>query len=70
MDLWGNRLSTLPAGIFRRLGSLRDLNLFHNELTSLPPGIFSGLSRLERVNFRLEPGSIFATARWRLELAQ
>lgn len=47
LNLSGNQLAFLPAGVFEGMGELRDLNLANNRLTSLPQEAFRGLSRLE-----------------------
>ncbi len=46
--LHGNQLSSLPAGVFGGLSSLRTLWLTNNnQLRSLPAGVFAGLSNLK-----------------------
>ena len=46
LDLWSNRLTSLPADIFAGLDRLRVLYLGQNRLASLPADVFSGLPRL------------------------
>jgi len=44
INLAGNRLKSLPEGVFNGLTSLQVLRLDHNQLTSLSAGVFNGLS--------------------------
>ena len=48
--LFGNKLKTLPVGVFNGLSSLEWLYLPHNKLKTLPVGIFNGLSNLKRLD--------------------
>ena len=63
MRLANNRLSTLPAGLFRDLAKLEELSLWKNRLARLPAGAFEGLRDLERLSLTdnrlvaLEPGA-------------
>ena len=45
LHLTGNRLTSLPEGIFAGLSRLESLGLSFNELEELPPRIFADLSR-------------------------
>ena len=45
LDLTGNDLTALPAGVFADLSSLRTLDLHDNRLAALPAGVFAGLSK-------------------------
>ena len=47
LELDGNPLGGLPAGIFDDLTSLTRLSLSHNRLAGLPPGVFDELSALQ-----------------------
>ena len=46
LDLVGNNLTTLPAGVFAQLTSLTSLNLGYNDLNALPAEVFDGLRNL------------------------
>ena len=43
LDLRRSQLSTLPAGVFAGLSSLRSVSLLKNFLQTLPEGIFQEL---------------------------
>ena len=47
---WAPNLTTLSAGAFNDLSSLRALHLEFSGLTSLPAGVFDNLSNLERLD--------------------
>ncbi|MYJ93268.1 MAG: leucine-rich repeat protein, partial [Chloroflexi bacterium] len=47
LDLEGNRLGTLPDGIFNGLSSLLHLSLYTTSLTELSEDVFDGLSSLQ-----------------------
>ncbi len=42
LDLGGNRLASLPAGLFEDQPRLQRVDLSHNRLAALPPGLFVG----------------------------
>ena len=44
LDLYNNKLTSLPSNVFAGLNSLTTLNLDHNKLSSLPPNVFAGLN--------------------------
>ena len=46
LSLQGNKLRTLPEGLFRNLSSLKQLDLQGNKLRTLPEGLFRDLSSL------------------------
>jgi Leucine-rich repeat (LRR) protein len=50
-----NRLSSIPAGLFRPTSGLRVLDVSHNELRSLPNALFGdgGMERLALAHNRL-----------------
>ena len=50
LNLSDQNITTLKAGDFDGLSSLRILTLYKNTLSSLPVGIFSGLSSLNRMD--------------------
>ena len=50
LDLDGNSLGELPAGIFDDLTSLTRLSLSHNRLSGLPPGVLDGLPALQQLD--------------------
>ncbi|XP_056007387.1 vasorin-like [Ostrea edulis] len=47
LNLWENKITTLPNGIFDALTSLETLDLESNEITTLPNGIFDALTSLQ-----------------------
>ncbi len=47
LNLSTNRLTSLPAGTFRKLVDLRELYLDHNQLDALNPESFNDLIALE-----------------------
>ncbi|CBJ31210.1 Hypothetical leucine rich repeat protein (Partial), partial [Ectocarpus siliculosus] len=46
IDLSGNQLASLPAGLFNGLDALQEIYLSSNQLASLPVGLFNGLDAL------------------------
>ena len=65
LSLQGNKLRTLPAGLFRNLSNLSELHLQGNGLRTLPEGLFRNLSSLRYLylqNNGLEelPSSVWA----------
>ena len=52
LSLQGNKLRTLPAGLFRHLSSLEKLDLQGNGLRTLPEGLFRHLSSLEKLDLQ------------------
>ena len=46
LSLQGNKLRTLPEGLFRNLSSLSELHLQGNGLRTLPEGLFRNLRSL------------------------
>ena len=59
LDLSGNALSALPAGVFDPLMSLTALHLNSNALAEggLPDGVFEPLGMLTTLDLRQNPGS-------------
>ena len=49
LSLQGNKLRTLPEGLFRNLRSLGELHLQGNKLRTLPEELFRNLSSLRRL---------------------
>ena len=49
LELWGNKLATLPDNVFDNLTSLTELLLNNNLLTTLPAGVFDSLTSLTRL---------------------
>ena len=47
LDLDGNQLAALSAGVFDGLASLQTLGLDGNQLATLPAGVFDGLASLQ-----------------------
>merc|ERR1712232_514296 len=43
----GNKLRSIPSGVFRALGDLQILMLHHNRLQELPSDVFNGLVHLK-----------------------
>ena len=50
LNLRGNNLGDIPAGVFDDLTSLRLLNLASSGVSSLPAGVFENLTNLEHLN--------------------
>ncbi|KEI71198.1 leucine-rich repeat protein [Endozoicomonas elysicola] len=46
LDLSGNQITELPAGVFQRLGNLRWLKLSDNQIHCIAPGAFRGLDNI------------------------
>ncbi|NXN17945.1 LRC32 protein, partial [Indicator maculatus] len=53
LDLSGNKVTKLPAGIFRSTPQLRELDLSNNYLMEIEEGAFEALEELEVVNLAL-----------------
>ncbi|KFQ35258.1 Leucine-rich repeat-containing protein 32, partial [Merops nubicus] len=53
LDLSGNKMTRLPAGIFRSAPRLRQLDLSNNYLLEIEEGAFEALEELEVVNLAL-----------------
>ncbi|KFQ25372.1 Leucine-rich repeat-containing protein 32, partial [Mesitornis unicolor] len=53
LDLSGNKMTTLPAGIFWSTPRLRELDLSNNYITEIEEGAFEALQELEVVNLAL-----------------
>ncbi|KFQ74838.1 Negative regulator of reactive oxygen species, partial [Phaethon lepturus] len=53
LDLSGNKMTRLPAGIFRRTPRLRELDLGNNYIMEIEEGAFEALEELEVVNLAL-----------------
>ncbi len=76
LDLHGNRLASLPAGLFEDHPMLYWVNLSHNRLNALPPGLFVGAGGRQRggmavalhgnpgAPFRLALEPVVASAAW------
>ena len=62
LDLRGNALAALPAGLLSHAPRLERLDLSVNALETLPPGLFAGLRRLREVSVEDNPGSPFGLA--------
>ena len=62
LDLRGNALSALPAGLLAQTPRLRALDLSANALEALPPGLFAGLRHLREVTVEDNPGAPFGLA--------
>ena len=62
LDLRGNALSVLPAGLLSHAPRLERLDLSSNALEALPPGLFAGLPRLREVSVADNPGAPFGLA--------
>ena len=62
LDLRGNALSVLPAGLLSHAPRLERLDLSSNALEALPPGLFAGLPRLREVSVEDNPGAPFGLA--------
>ena len=65
LELAGNDLRTLPAGVFAGLDHLHTLGLTDNRLTTLPSRVFAGLDRLRTLelagnDLRMLPAGMFA----------
>ena len=65
LQLDGNDLRTLPAGVFAGLDHLHTLGLTDNRLTTLPSRVFAGLDRLRTLqldgnDLRMLPAGVFA----------
>ncbi len=76
LDLGGNRLASLPAGLFEDQPRLQRVDLSHNRLAALPPGLFVGagdwglgmavaLHGNPGAPFRLALEPVVASAAWR-----
>ncbi|NWH67402.1 LRC32 protein, partial [Geococcyx californianus] len=53
LDLSGNRMTRLPAGIFRSSSQLRLLDLSNNYIMEIEEGVFEALEELEVLNLAL-----------------
>ncbi|NXX18267.1 LRC32 protein, partial [Podargus strigoides] len=53
LDLSGNKMTRLPAGIFWSTPQLRELNLSNNYIVEIEEGAFEALEKLEVVNLAL-----------------
>ncbi|KAM6125045.1 transforming growth factor beta activator LRRC32-like [Phoenicopterus ruber ruber] len=53
LDLSGNKMTRLPAGIFRSTPRLRELDLSNNYIMEIEEGAFEALEELEVVNLAL-----------------
>ncbi|NXE13479.1 LRC32 protein, partial [Lophotis ruficrista] len=53
LDLSGNKMTRLPAGIFRSAPRLRELDLSDNYITEIEEGAFEALEELEVVNLAM-----------------
>ena len=62
LDLRGNELATLPAGLLAQTPRLRTLDLSANALETLPPGLFAGIRHLREVTVEDNPGAPFGLA--------
>ena len=62
LDLGGNALRELPAGLLSHSPRLRALRLDGNRLESLPAGLFAGVSGLRELRLSGNPGAPFALA--------
>ena len=62
LDLRGNALAALPAGLLSHAPRLERLDLSANALEALPPGLFAGLRRLREVSVEDNPGAPFPLA--------
>ena len=62
LDLRGNALSALPAGLLAQTPRLRSLDLSANALEALPSGLFAGLRHLREVTVEDNPGAPFELA--------
>ena len=62
LDLRGNSLAALPAGLLSHTPRLESLDLSANALEALPPGLFAGLRRLREVSVEDNPGAPFGLA--------
>ena len=62
LDLGGNALRELPAGLLSHTPRLRSLRLDGNRLGSLPAGLFEGVSGLRELRLAGNPGAPFALA--------
>ena len=62
LDLRGNALAALPAGLLSHAPRLERLDLSTNALKALPPGLFAGLRRLREVSVEDNPGAPFGLA--------
>ncbi len=62
LDLRGNALSALPAGLLSHTPRLERLDLSANALEALPPGLFAGLRRLREASVEDNPGVPFGLA--------
>ena len=63
MNLYNNRIGSLPEDVFDGLSELRTLNLKYNQISTLPDGLFSGLSNLEVLYLGNNPGTTFTFKR-------
>ena len=62
LDLRGNALAALPAGLLAQTPRLRTLDLSANALETLPPGLFAGIRHLREVTVEDNPGAPFGLA--------
>ena len=62
LDLRGNALAALPAGLLSHTPLLERLDLSANALEALPPGLFAGLRRLREATVEDNPGAPFGLA--------
>ena len=62
LDLRGNALAVLPAGLLSETPRLRTLDLSDNALDTLPDGLFAGLGDLREVSVEGNPGAPFDLA--------
>ena len=62
LDLRGNALAALPAGLLSKTPRLERLDLSANALEALPPGLFAGLRRLREASVEDNPGAPFGLA--------
>ena len=62
LDLRGNALAVLPAGLLSETPRLRTLDLSDNALDTLPDGLFAGLGALREVSVEGNPGAPFDLA--------
>jgi len=62
LDLRGNALAALPAGLLSATPRLRTLDLSDNALHALPDGLFAGLGNLREVSVEGNPGAPFDLA--------
>nr|AAZ16364.1 variable lymphocyte receptor B [Eptatretus burgeri] len=49
LQLQGNKLQSLPSGVFDKLTQLKELHLYTNQLKSLPDGVFDKLTQLTKL---------------------